>query len=171
MAVSCGDVESVELEVAHVPPFYHAEATSAFMGKFNYEYSLAAAIVDHDVVQGTFSEEVRARPEMRGALSRVRVLERPEKFSVENPRSAIVTVALKSGRVLTNEVRTVYGAADDPLTQDDVVAKFRTNAIRILADREIGQLVALLTNLDSAPIVDLMAMARVPALARVLDPV
>lgn len=165
--VPFGEIESVELEVARVPAFYHAEATNAFMGKFNYEYNLAAAIVDHQVVQGTFHEQTRARPEMREALSRVRVVERPEKFGKEHPRSANVTVTLKSGKVLSRSVSTVYGFADEPLPDEDVVAKFRTNAARVLADRDVDALLGLLTNFDSAPLTAIMNLARVPALAQV----
>ncbi|MFN8558143.1 MAG: MmgE/PrpD family protein [Dehalococcoidia bacterium] len=165
--VAFDDVEVAQLEVPTLLPFFHAEPTTAFQGKFSYEYNLAAAILDHEIVQDTFTDEKATSPGMVEALKRSKVVAAPEKFSASTARTAPVSVRTRSGKEYNTVVDVPYGHAAAPLKQEEIVAKFRKNAARLLDGGDTDRLLGLLLNLESSAVPAIMAIAGSRAVARV----
>lgn len=165
--VAFDDVEVAQLEVPTLLPFFHPQPTTAFQGKFSYEYNLAAAILEHEIVQETFTDEKAISPGMVEALKRAKVVAAPEKFEASTTRNAPVSVRTKTGKEYRTVVQVPYGHAADPLTQAEIAAKFRTNASRLLDSSDTERLLGLLLNLESSAIPAIMAIAGSRAMARV----
>jgi 2-methylcitrate dehydratase PrpD len=157
--VAFDDVEVAQLEVPTLLPFFHPEPTTAFQGKFSYEYNLAAAILDHAIVQDTFTDAKATSPAMVEALKRAKVVAAPEKFEAPTARQAPVSVRTKTGKEYRTVVQVPYGHATAPLIRDEIVAKFRTNASRLLSASDTKRLLGLLLNLELSSIPAIMAIA------------
>lgn len=156
-AIAFDDVESAELEVPSLLPFFHPNPTTAFQGKFSYEYNLATAILDHEVVQESFTDDKAQSPAMRQALSKVRVVEQPGKFQGPPPHGTPVTIRTRSGREYHEVVSSIYGGPNDRLQHSEVLDKFRRNAGRLLGGAEVEDLILSLDALESAQIADIVA--------------
>ncbi len=139
------DVEEVEVYglpgIAHV--LLYPDPEYAFQGKFSINYCVASALVDGRVDIETFKDEKLTRPEFKAALARVEVKVVPKwdpAYSA-HPAETPVVVRLKDGRVLRRSTNrhTMRGSAADPLTAEELWAKFRANALRCLPESQVAE--------------------------------
>src|SRR4029077_2946318 len=65
-----GDLTSVEIRVPHLQPYFRVRPTGEFSGKFGYEYPVACAILDGEVVKKSFSNEAFNRTELKEHLDK-----------------------------------------------------------------------------------------------------
>jgi 2-methylcitrate dehydratase len=88
-------------------------------------YLLAVALLDGDVMPAQFAPDRIIRPDVQGLLKKVSVRPNHE-FTDEYPRKmpARITVRLKDGTVIENEVQDYPGLASHPFTWEDSVEKF-----------------------------------------------
>jgi 2-methylcitrate dehydratase PrpD len=137
---SAEDVERVE--VAGLPAYSHVlfypEPTSAYQGKFSIHYTLATALLDGKIDVDSYQDDKLSRPELAEALRKidVKVMSNWDPaFSSPLPGQTPITVRLKDGRSLTRTTvrQQMYGGAANPLSDEDLAAKFRANARRILS--------------------------------------
>jgi 2-methylcitrate dehydratase PrpD len=119
-------------------PFFHPEPRTAFQGKFSYEYNLAAAILDRQVVKDSFTDEKAVSPPMQEALRKVRVVAHKEWEPLGRSAPNPVTVRLKDGRTFIKDVAVPLGHAQDPWPTEEVRDKYLYNA-RLVLSREDAQ--------------------------------
>lgn len=143
------DVEEVEVYglpgIAHV--LLYPEPEYAFQGKFSINYCVATALVDGRVDIESFRDEKLARPELKEALRKVEIKVVP-KWSPDyahHPAQTPLTVRLKDGRVLSRATNrhTMRGSVTNPLTPEELKAKFRSNALRSLPEAQVERAVEL----------------------------
>jgi 2-methylcitrate dehydratase PrpD len=137
---SADEVE--EVEVAGLPAYSHVlfypEPTSAYQGKFSIHYTLAPALLDGKIDVDSYQDDKLARPELADTLRKIEVKVMSNwdpAFNSPLPSSTPITVRLKDGRTLSRTTvrQQMYGTAANPLSDDDLAAKFRANARRILS--------------------------------------
>jgi len=127
--LSADDVTSGVIELGEVnrkivgAPFDRAHATPVVHAQFNAAYAFAAALRDGWVTIETFTpERIRADDVAYAATIETRA-------AADYPETAIaparVSVTTRDGRVLTAERLTMKGAPDEPMSEDEVFAKFR----------------------------------------------
>ena len=99
--------------------------TTPFEAKFSIAYCAAAALATGAVRIDAFSEERLADPVLRDLVGRTALVVSPE-FDALFPhqRAARVTVQTTGRGPLTHEARTRRGDPDDPLSDDELSAKF-----------------------------------------------
>ncbi len=154
---AAADVEEVEVYglpgIAHV--LLYPEPEYAFQGKFSINYCVATALVDGGVEVESFNDEKLARPELREALRKVEIKVTPKWDPGYSPHPAEtpVTVRLKDGRVLTRSTNrhTMRGSVANPLTPEELKAKFRANGLRSLAGEEVERAIELWWSLPELP--------------------
>lgn len=96
-------------------------------------YVVAAALVDGNVLPSTFSEDKLTDPAIRALLSKIRVIADPEIDALfPKVKRARVTIKTASGGHHTAEVDAAKGDPQNPLTDDELIAKFRANAEPLL---------------------------------------
>jgi 2-methylcitrate dehydratase PrpD len=66
-------------------------------------------------------------------------------------RKSPVTITMKDGRKFTKTVDKVRGSAENPLTRDELVGKYRGCASRVLKGERLERSIATLENLDKLP--------------------
>lgn len=157
-------VASIEVAVPRGGLLDVAEPESGPRAKFSFQYNMAAALLWGQPVIETFHEDHVHSPQMREALKKVTLVERAE-ISHDYASSYLpVTVRLKDGRTLTKRVDVPKGNWEAPLPQEEILAKYRANAGRVLSRKQVErsiQLIESLEKLDS--IEELCAILASPA--------
>jgi 2-methylcitrate dehydratase PrpD len=127
--------------------------TQGFRGKFSLDYVLAAMLLDGRVDLDSFSDAYCNAPRMRAALDKVQITTHAEwGDDAASRRKAPVTITMKDGRKLTKMVEKVRGSPGNPLTRDELLAKYRDCASRVLkgdGDKRMEQSITALENLET----------------------
>lgn len=130
-------------------------------------YNVARALLDGDITLESYTPEAIRSPDARTLMARTTVVEDPDLTALFPAFLANrVIVTLRSGEMLTSEVRTGPGGTERPMTDDDFERKFRKMAAPYLdpsAQDAVVQYVAALERQTSyAPLFAAMvAKARV----------
>jgi 2-methylcitrate dehydratase PrpD len=123
LSLSLASVQSVEIETSRgaLVPLIHHRPVTGLQAKFSMQYAVAAALADGGVRLSSFTDAAVRRPEIMAFMPRVRAHETSE--GGLEPRYAQISMRLTDGRTLRHRVETQHGAADDPLTAAELVAK------------------------------------------------
>ncbi|HET6154111.1 MAG TPA: MmgE/PrpD family protein [Marmoricola sp.] len=134
-----------------------AHPSSGYAAKFSLPWSVAALVVDGELGVAQFEPDSVARPDVADLATRVHWTLAGTGHAADAPGS--VRVTLSDGTVVEGAVERSAGGPSDPLTDDQLVAKFNGNA-GPGAD-QVVELVRALDALDSLePLLD--AIAAVP---------
>lgn len=124
--------------------------TKGFRGKFSLDYTVAAAALDRRLTIESYSDESALRPTLRAMIARVELREHPE-WEIGRWREQPVEVRFTDGRVVHASVSTPKGTRANPMTRDEIVAKFRDSAGRAMAPGQVDQAIEPVWDLDTAP--------------------
>jgi 2-methylcitrate dehydratase PrpD len=142
------DVAKIEVSI---PPerykrHYHAEVKTGLRGKFAINYVVAMAIMDGKLEIPTFTDEKVNRPEVQEALQRVHVI---IDESIPEPGAYCpVTVELKNGTRFTHTATLAKGDPRNPMSEEEVLEKFRSNAKSVISDKQTEELLATMKNIE-----------------------
>jgi 2-methylcitrate dehydratase len=96
-------------------------------------YVIAVALADGHVLPSSFSEEKLRDPVVGDLLRKIRVVADPEIDGLfPKVKRARVSITTRSGERLTVQTDEAKGDPLDPLTDDELIAKFRANAEGVL---------------------------------------
>ncbi len=130
----------------------HHRPKTALEAKFSLEYNMAVALLDRKAGLEQFTNERVAKPDVQALLQKVKY-EYPEVYPEDvgdRPRSPNrVTIKLKDGRVVWHEVTDAKGDPANPMTHDELSAKFRDCAQRVLSARDIERFIELAWKLEA----------------------
>ncbi len=145
------DVHPLVLKVAnHTAPRTELEA------KFSVKFCAAMGLVRGEAGEGEFSQASLGDEAVRHVMARVT----PEPDASLDVGAARMSVRLADGRVIEERVAAARGTADNPLTREELEAKFRRLAEVVLPADRVTRLTATLRGLgDLADIADLAALA------------
>jgi 2-methylcitrate dehydratase PrpD len=121
---------------------------SEYEGKFSLQYSVASLLVRGHVGVSDFTDEAIADPEVLAVAAKVRYETRdypsyPQAF----PGGAVVTGA--DGAVFEADFAHQKGGPENPLTPDEVRAKYRENASFVLSDDASARLEEAILTLET----------------------
>lgn len=115
--------------------------------QFSLPYVLSVAAFEKRVFIDSYAEEMRGRKDIRQFMNRVKMNKDP---SLE-PLAARVRIKLKDGREMAKEVVYVKGHPENPLTDEELMDKFRWmvpySALR-LPEETVSNLISNLFDLD-----------------------
>lgn len=140
---------------------------SEYEGKFSLQYSAAAMIVHGHVGVSTYSDEAIADPRVLDLARRVRYETKDyDTYPAAFPGG--VRIRTRDGRTLEADFPYQRGGPENPLTPDEVKAKFRENATLALSGEMVEQLedavLALEEQYDlTAALTPLTRTTRVPS--------
>ena len=111
---------------------------------FNYRYSVATALVRGRVVNENFTEESIRDPRVQTLIGKIELTELSREKGVE------LEVQLMDGRNLVEYVPVALGEPANPLSREQLVAKFMTQVdfSRLVERADAEKLVALLDRLE-----------------------
>ena len=96
-------------------------------------YCLAAAAADGGVWPTSFEEDKLFDPRIRALLTKIKVVANPEIDALfPAVKRAIATLTTNDGRVLSETVDNAKGSPKNPMSDDEIIAKFRANATGVV---------------------------------------
>jgi len=100
---------------------------NGYAGKFSTPYCIAVGFIDGDAGLGQFTDERTQDPAARALAGKVSFVVDPDN-PYPNQFTGHIRATLKDGRVIEKRRANMRGGAHDPLSQADILAKFRANA-------------------------------------------
>lgn len=143
------DVAKIEVSI---PPeryqrHYHAEVKTGLRGKFAINYVVALCLLDGKLEIATFTDEKANQPQVQDALGKVKVIV-DESIPEPGPYCP-VTVELKNGMRHSYTARIAKGHPENPMSEQEVLGKFRSNAKTVLAAKQTEELIQSVQHLEA----------------------
>jgi 2-methylcitrate dehydratase PrpD len=127
---------------------------TAIDAKFSLPFCIGAALASGAINIPTFSDAGRHDPATLALAKLVEFTPDP-RLAMKDAASSTLTIKLKDGRSLSHVVARARGSPSDPLSDDDLVAKFRdcaSYAQPALSTDDIARLANRLLSIASAPV-------------------
>jgi len=146
--IDFADVAKIEVSI---PPMryqrhFHAEVKTGLRGKFAINYVVALGVLEGKLDNDTFTDAKANDPLVQEALRRVHVI---VDDSIPEPGVYCpVTIELKNGRRLSHTARIAKGHPENPMSESEVLAKFKSNVKGVISTERSEQLIAALKNLE-----------------------
>lgn len=113
-------------------------------------YVIAAALVDGNVLPESFSDEKLKDPRIRELLPKIKVVSDPEIDELfPRIKRARVTITTTDGQSYTAQTDAAKGDPADPMSDEDIVAKFRANVRGVLSSERMDEVIEATWRLDS----------------------
>jgi 2-methylcitrate dehydratase PrpD len=156
-----GEIEEIELGVERPvlrtiaqPEDEKAKPRTGYGAQFSGPFTVATALVGGGglgVSLDDFTDEEVKDPVKLDLAARVRCISDEECDRIfPNQFPAVLRVRLKSGEVREARVSHNRGGPENPLSDEELEAKFRTNAGRVLSEQEVDELGATLRALEGS---------------------
>ncbi|CAL8269999.1 unnamed protein product [Boreogadus saida] len=149
--VSASQVKDILLRVPRSKYINRPFPECEHQARHSFQFNACSALLDGEVTVQSFTAGAITRPELAALLSLVRV-EHPE----DNPANfdlmyGEVQVTLDGGDVLRGRCDTFYGHWRNPLTNESLRKKFRSNAGAVLPREKVEGLIETVEALDELP--------------------
>ncbi len=143
-------VQSVRVAIPPnlVMPFTHPE--TGLQGKFSLTYCMAVALLHGQPRIHHFTDEEVNNSQVRDLLDRVAV-ETTEQSTLEVSRPSTVTITLTDGRQVSHRVQHPRGHPANPLTRDELDAKFEYCSSEILPPEGVQAAIDQFRRLEEIP--------------------
>jgi 2-methylcitrate dehydratase PrpD len=156
-------IEHIDVEVPAdtAAPLTYRIPNSGLEGKFSMPYLIARALIDGNVTLEMFTEEAVRNKEVLQLLEKVNMKVDPKLQSgSDGSRPGTVTMTLKNGQTQTLHEKFPKGSPQVPMTQDELLAKFRACTRGVLSETASERALGYVGKLET--------MASIRPLARVL---
>lgn len=127
-------------------------------------YCLAAVAADGGVYPNSFTDEKLFDPRIRALLGKIQVVANDEIDALfPGVKRAIATIATNDGREFTETVDHAKGSPENPLGDDELIAKFRANCDGVIDTGRQDEIIEATWNFDRiADVGDWMKLLVVP---------
>jgi 2-methylcitrate dehydratase PrpD len=119
---------------------------STWHGRISLQHTVAEALVRGRMDKHAYAEATLRDPVINALADRVRHEDDPATVATRSGGS--VTLHMKDGRALTNAIADMRGTRANPMTRDDVVAKFLANVDGVLPSEIAAEAVDLVLALE-----------------------
>jgi 2-methylcitrate dehydratase len=113
-------------------------------------YCLAAVAADGGVYPNSFEQEKLFDPRIRALLKKIKVVANPEIDAMfPGTKRAIATITTNDGRRFERTVDHAKGSPENPMTDDELIAKFRANTAGVLGSSRQDQIIEATWGFDA----------------------
>jgi 2-methylcitrate dehydratase PrpD len=150
--IKADQVESVECRTGDMVPqvmIRHRPKTAA-EAKFSMEYCMAVALLDRSAGLPQFTSERVAESKVQELLTRVHYVHPPQASGYLNMERTPeqVTVKMRDGAAYSHEILESKGKPGNPLSEAELIAKFKDCASRALSRERIERSLDMLRGLE-----------------------
>jgi 2-methylcitrate dehydratase PrpD len=137
--VNAGDVAKVIVRGSriHVKQLSKQAVQTALDAQMSLPYSIAVALETGGAMMDQYTAEALQRPGIATLAQRITVIHEPSVADGEEP---YVDVELKNGQRLTDRVTVARGDHTNPLSEAELVSKFRTTAGLVFDSPHVARL-------------------------------
>ena len=112
-------------------------------------YVIAAAVADGNVLPSSFSDEKLKDPRIWDLLGKIKVVADPEIDAMfPGVKRARVTITTNTGEAHTAQVDHAKGSPENPMSDDEIISKFRANAGDVLDQKQQDKVIDLTWNFE-----------------------
>jgi 2-methylcitrate dehydratase PrpD len=131
----------------------HHKPADELQAKFSMEFCMASLLLYGKAGLREFTTEVVNRPEVKAMIARVHFGAHPEAEAAGyNKMTTILTLKLKDGRTITGKADFGKGSPANPMSYDEVAAKFLDcAAFARWPEQKAKQIVAMVRKLEDVP--------------------
>ena len=105
-------------------------------------YCIAVAVTKGNVLPSDFEEDALTDPFVWETLPKIKVVANPEIDALfPGVKRAIVTITTDDGQSVTQQADHAKGRAENPLSDDELIDKFRANAAHAVSDARMNRIV------------------------------
>jgi 2-methylcitrate dehydratase len=105
-------------------------------------YVIAVAVVDGNVLPASFQDEKLRDPLILATLPKIKVVADPEIDALfPQVKRARVTITTMDGQQYSSQCDVAKGAPEEPLTDEDLEAKFRANATGVVSETKMDDII------------------------------
>ena len=119
-------------------------------GKFSFQYTVAASLLDRSIGIETFTDEAVHRPEVKALLDKTTVDMRPDIPSNFEEMWVAVRVETADGQTYVSRCNRPRGIWGNPLTREERLGKVRSCAGRVLPDAQISLMIETVEDMENA---------------------
>lgn len=149
--IAAKDIASIDCTVGELinTVAFYTEPKTGLEGKFSLEYCLARTALDGNLTLGDFTEKRVNEPRVRDFMKKVKRHIDPDP-SMRGLLPAKIDIKLTDGRQVS-ELNTgqIKGYPEQPLTRDELAAKYKDCARIVLSPKEVERSLELIENLES----------------------
>jgi len=143
--------EDVAEVLCHTSPFVpeivmHHRPRTGLEGKFSMEYCMARALLDGEMRIAHFTEEKVLDPSAQELLQRVSYVH--PAGAEDESRPEVVAVKLRDGRQYSHEVLSAKGSPDNPLTSEELMAKYRDCTGSVLSSEATERSLTIVSHME-----------------------
>ncbi|MFH0847066.1 MAG: MmgE/PrpD family protein [Chloroflexota bacterium] len=147
------DIQVIECATNKAIPqiLIHHQPRSGLEGKFSIEYCVAVALLDGEVTLDQFTDKRALSKDVQSLVSKVKYThpkEMEDKFGFHIP--GLITVRLKNGKTISSRVASPKGTPENPMTTEELHAKFERCSRAVLTVRERTRVIKLVSKLEEA---------------------
>ncbi len=147
--------EEVEAVDCQAPPrtlnnLRYKDPTTKLEGKFSMQFALAEALIDRKLGLAQVTDEKVNAPATKEMMKRITCRAYPDWVEGKDTdaRPHLVIVKLKNGKEYSHAVAMPKGSAKLPLTEEELLTKYRECAKVVLKDNEVERSIELLLKLE-----------------------
>jgi aconitate decarboxylase len=144
-------IDAVTIRGPVMPYIDRPRPKTGLEGKFSYQSTVAAALLDGDIGIETFREARRFAPEMEALLGKIDVQMDPAIPANFEEMWVEVTARTRDGGVLSARGDRPRGIWGNPLTREERLTKFRRTAGVLLDPGRVARAEALIERLETLP--------------------
>jgi len=145
------EVEDVEVRTGPVIPSvaFHSRPQTALEGKFSMNYCVARALLDGEVLLTDFTDDRVRQPDLQQLITLVHYADSPELASdLSAVLGSEVVIKLRDGRSFSRTQKSPKGSASNPMSWDDVCAKYWDCAAMVLTPQDVKTCMEVVSHLD-----------------------
>ena len=157
-AIDPARIAAIHIETPPMGYVSRPAPATGLEGKFSFQYTVGAALLDGAVTMDTFTDAAVNRPAVRALLDKTEHTQNPDIPANFNDMWTAVTVALDDGSTLREVCERPRGIWGNPLSREERLVKVRACAGRALSTGNVERLIESVENLEQADAGDIAAL-------------
>jgi 2-methylcitrate dehydratase PrpD len=143
------DVENIEKIEVRIHPrtrviLFHERPADGYQAKFSLPFNVAVTLLAGKPEIATYSDGMVSNPSVLQLMDKVVVVADSDLEASDS----VVRICLSNGQVLEQQEKVLHGSPDDPMSEDEVIAKFMDNTVPVLGRARADALCDAILSLD-----------------------
>ncbi|KAM9320598.1 cis-aconitate decarboxylase [Gastrophryne carolinensis] len=143
------DIHKIQLKVPDVKYVNRPFPSSEHEARHSFQFNACTGLLDGTVSVQSFSDKSLFRPEMKTLLGKIEVIHPSDNKPSFETLYCEISVAMTNGATFTERCDTFYGHWRKPLSNEDHLKKFISNATTVLSVDAVENIVEVVKNLEN----------------------
>ncbi|XP_044142515.1 cis-aconitate decarboxylase [Bufo gargarizans] len=145
------NIQNIVLKIPDVKYVSRPIPNSEHEARHSFQFNACTALLDGLVSIQSFSDQNISRPELQKILNKIEIVHPSDNQPNFEKLYSEVSVTMIDGTTFTERCNTFYGHWRKPLSNEDLVKKFRSNALTVLSEDRVEGIVETVNKLEELP--------------------